>query len=79
MPLDKKIEDFMAYVSSLSLESKMIMHPAKQAQIALLLNEKITMPAEYLDFANVFLKDLPKVLPKQTKISKYAIQLVNNI
>ena len=54
--LDKNIEAFMVHVSFLSLESKMTIHSAWEAQIALLLAEKVTVPAKYSDFADVFSK-----------------------
>ena len=45
--------------------------------MALLLAEKVFFPAEYSDFANVFLKRSAKVLPERTKINKHAIKLEN--
>ena len=52
--LDENIEAFVVHVSFLSLGSKMTIHPAREAQIASLLAEEVTVPAEYSDFANVF-------------------------
>ena len=43
-----------------------------------LLTEKITVLAEYLDFANIFLKKLAKVLFAQTGNNKHTIKLINN-
>ena len=74
-PLDENIEVFVVYVSFLSLRSKMTIHPAWEAQIALLLTKKITVPAKYLDFADVFSKKSAEVLPKYTGINKHAIEL----
>ena len=73
--LDKNIEAFMVYVSFLSLGSKMIIHPAREAQIALQLAKKVTVLAESSDFANIFSKELAKVLPKYTGINKHSIEL----
>ena len=36
------------------------------------------MPAEYLDFADVFLKESAKVLPEHTGINKHAIKIEND-
>ena len=36
------------------------------------------IPTKYTDFANVFLKKLAKMLPKQTVINKHNIKLVKN-
>ena len=53
----------------------MSIHLAQEVQISLLIAEKVTVPAEYLDFADVFSKESAKVLPKSTKINKHAIKL----
>lgn len=73
--LDKNIEFFVIYMSSLSLRSKIIIHPTQKAQIALLLTKKVTNSAKFTDFASIFLKKLVEVLPKRVKINKYAIKL----
>ena len=48
---------------------------AWETQIASLLVEKITVPAEYSNFADVFSKELAEVLPERTGINKHAIEL----
>ena len=73
--LDENIEAFMLYLSSLSLRLKMLIDPAQKAQIALMLAKKVTVVAEYTDFADVFLKKFAKVLPKCTNINKYIMKL----
>ena len=73
--LNKNIEAFVVHVSSLSLGSKMTIHLAWKAQIALLLAREVTVLAEYLDFANIFSKESTKVLPKRTDINEHAIEL----
>ena len=73
--LDENIEALVVVVSSLSLRSKMTIHPARKAQIALLLAKKVTVPAKYSDFANVFSKESEEVWPKRTEINKHAIKL----
>ena len=73
--LDKNIEPFVVHISFLSLRLKMMIYPAQDAQIALLLAKKVTVPVEYADFADVFLNKLTKVLPKRIKINKQVIEL----
>ena len=75
MALDKNIETFVVYMSFLSLRSKMMIYKAQKAQIALLLAKKITVPVEYPDFADVFLKESAEVLPEHTRMNKHAIKL----
>ena len=58
-----------------SFTSKMSIHLAQKTQIALLIAEKVNMPAQYSDFANVFLKKSAKVFPEYTEINKHAIEL----
>lgn len=60
--LDKNIKDFVAYINSLI--SKMIIYLAKKDPIALLLINKVIILAEYLNFVDIFLKNLVKILPK---------------
>ena len=53
----------------------MTIHPARKAQLALLLAKKITVLAEYSDFANVFLKKLANIFLEQTGINEHIIKL----
>ena len=73
--LDENIEAFVVHVSSLSLVSKMTIHPARKAQIALLLAKKVTVLAKYSDFADVFSKKSAEILSKCIGINKHAIEL----
>ena len=73
--LDENIKAFVVHVSSLSLGSKMTIHPARKAQIASLLAEKITVLAKYSDFANVFSKESAEVLSERIGMNKRAIEL----
>ena len=75
LALDKNFAIFIIYVSSLSLELKIIIYLARKTQIALLLAKKVTIASKYLDFANIFLKKLVNVLLKQTRANKYIIKL----
>ena len=67
----------MVHVSSLSLGSKMTIHPAREAQIASLVAKEVIIPAKYLDFAHVFSKESAKVSLKCTRINEHAIELEN--
>ena len=60
MALDENIEAFVVYISS--LRPRITIYLAKKAQIALLLAEVVTVPAEYSDFLNVFLEKSAIVL-----------------
>ena len=71
--MDKNIKAFVVHVSSLG--SKMTIHPAKEAQLALLLAKKVTILVKYSDFANVFSEELANILRKQTGVNKHAIKL----
>ena len=73
--LDENIKVFVVYMNSLSLGSKMTIDPAQEAQITLLLAKEVSVLAQYSDFANVFLKELAKVLPKRTGINEHIIEL----
>ena len=53
----------------------MTIPPAQEAQIASLLAEEVTIPAEYLDFADFFSKVSAEMLPQRTGINEHAIKL----
>ena len=63
------------HVTFLSLESKMTIHPAREAQIALPLAKEVTVAAKYSDFADIFSKESAEVLSERTGINKHAIEL----
>ena len=48
---------------------------AREAQMALLLAEIVTVPAEYLYFTNLFSKKLANVLTEQNGVNKHGIEL----
>lgn len=64
--LNKNIKAFVIHVFSHSLES---IYPNKEAQIASLLMEKITILDKYLDFTDVFSEQHTLVLSDQTKLN----------
>ena len=72
--LDENVEAFVVHVTSLSLSS-MVIHPAKKAQITLLVAKKVNIPIEYSDFLDVFLKKKALILPETTEINQHAIKL----
>ena len=61
------------YVSS--LRSKITIYLVKKAQMVLLLVKKVTVPAKYLDFTNIFSKKSSNILLKQTGVNEHAIEL----
>ena len=71
--LDENVKAFVVHVASFT--SKMSIHPARKAQIALLIAKEVTMPAENSNFADVFAKESAEVLPERTGINKHAIEL----
>ena len=73
--LDKNFKTFIVYVIFLTVIS---VYPDKNAQITSLLNKKVKILDEYLDFVDVFSKKKALVLPECTKLNKYAINLEDN-
>lgn len=55
--------------------SLILINPAKKIQIALLLTQRIKIPAEYLDFSNVFLEKKGLMRLKLIKLNQYAMKL----
>ena len=70
--LYKNIQVFVVYKASLIL--KMTIYLIWETQIVLLNLKKVIILAKYLDFTDLFLKKLAKVVPKQIDINKYAIK-----
>ena len=73
--LDPDQEAFVVYIATIfnSIE----IHPDREVQIATLIADKalVTIPAEYLDFEDVFSKKSAALLPEHTKINTHAIDL----
>ena len=70
--LDKHVEAFVVHVTSLST---MAIHPAREAQIALLVAEEVKIPTEYSDFSDVFSEKKASILPEVTELNQHAIEL----
>ena len=60
------------HVTSLST---MTIHPAKEAQIALLVAKEVKILTEYSDFSDVFLEERALILSEATKLNQHAIEL----
>ena len=71
--MDKNIKAFVIHISSRGL--KKAIYLAKKAKMVLLFAKEVTISAKYLDFVNVFLKDLANIFPEQTKVNEHAIKL----
>ncbi len=73
--LDENSETFVIHVSALEATT---IHPFQAGQIAALQWDKAPtkIPAEYSDYADVFLSDLAIELPKNTGLNEHAIELV---
>ena len=84
--LNPEHETFVVYVVSLSaaFSSSTLkdadVYPLRKPQISDLIAKKALtkVPAEYLDFANVFSPDLASKLPEYTGINKHTIKLIED-
>ena len=72
--LDENVEAFVVHVTSLSLNSIAI-HPAREAQIALLVAKEAKIPTKYSDFSDVFSEEKASILPEATEMNQHAIEL----
>ena len=77
--LNSEYETYVVYVASLRSTSLAFLdiHPFQKPQISSLIAKKAPtkVPAEYLDFADVFSPDLATELPEHIKINTYIIDL----
>ena len=71
--MEENFEAFVVHVSSLKL--RMNIHPARKAQLTLLLTKKVTVLVEYLDFADFFLEKSVNVFPELTGANEHTIKL----
>ena len=70
--LDEHVEAFVVHVTSLST---MAIHPARKAQIALLVAKEVQILSKYSDFSDVFLEEKALILPEVTELNQHAIKL----
>ena len=80
--LNPEYKTYVVHVASLYFTSSVAsldVHPFWRPQISGLIAEEAPMkvPAEYLDFADVFFPDLAFELPEHTGISNHAIELID--
>ena len=61
------------HISFLKLRKTIFL--ARKAQMALLLAKEVIVLAKSLDFADVFLEELPNVFSEQTRVSEHTIKL----
>lgn len=75
--LDKKVEIFIVHMTVLLTLS---IHPSRKTQIRVLIAKKAPtkLPAEYLDYADVFLPDLVIELLEYIGINNYTIDFVED-
>ena len=55
--------------------STMAIHPARKAQIALLVAKEVKILTKYSDFSNVFLEEKALILLETTELNQQAIEL----
>ena len=67
------MEAYILYMTLLI--SNMKIYFIKKAQIAFLIAIKVIILVKYLDYSNIFLKKLARVLSKQTDINKHTNKL----
>ena len=74
-------EAFLVHIASLldSISEAKNVHPSRQAQIASLEVEEVTIPAEYSDYTDVFSPDSAAELPEHTGINNHPIDLTFQI
>lgn len=58
-----------------NLDFKILIYPAREAQIASLLAEKVIILKEYLDFLDIFFNKSVIILSKRLNINKHTIKL----
>ena len=72
--IDENVEAFVIYITSLSL-NLMPIHPAQEAQIALLVIKKVQILFKYSDFSNGFSKEKTSILLEASNLNQHAIEL----
>ena len=74
--LNEDDKTFVVHIAALSVGSNI--HLSRQAQIASLDVEEVTIPAEYLDYTDVFSPNSVAELPKHTGINDHPINLIDD-
>ena len=78
MALNADNETFVVHVAVLAEPTIMLIHPSRQAQVAVLTSKETGIPAEYFKFSNVFSLDSAVELPEHTGINDHPINLLDN-
>lgn len=76
MALDNNIKVFLVHIAFLFQNFEITIYSACEVQIILLVIKKIAIPAKYLNYNNIFLKNLMKDLSKHFDINKDSINLI---
>lgn len=71
--LETSKKTFIIYMAYLSL--KILIHPAYEAQITLLVAKKVTILTKYLDYSNIFSKKSTAKLLEHFDINKHLMDL----
>ena len=71
--MNEHIKVFVVHVNSLAL--RMTIYPARKAQLASLLVEKVIVLAKYSDFADMFLEESINIFPEQIRVNEHTIKL----
>lgn len=80
MTLNKNIETFIVYFTTLSTTPIIQVYPSYQAQVRLLLANKAFIKdlSKYLDYIDVFLSNLIMELLENTSMNEYIIKLIKD-
>ena len=69
---------FVLHIVTLAKPTTIPIHPSCQAQVVLLISEKIRIPIEYFNFSNIFSSDSATELPEHIGNNDHPINLLNN-
>lgn len=78
--LDENAKTFMIYVATLLTTLTMQVHPSYQAQVGLLLADKVPIKVSLkdLDYNDVFSFDIAMELSENTSMNEYIIELIED-
>ena len=76
--MDPDEEPFVVHIAFFSLGSRVAIYLAREVQIAVLNIEKVIVPPEYSDYANIFSENSAAKLPNHTGINDHPIDLVDD-
>ena len=70
--MDEHVQVFVVHMTALLT---IAIHPARKAQIALLVAKKVKISTKYSDFSDIFSKEKVLILPEPTKLNQHAMKL----